>query len=66
MDCVYRMDLFVEDRVIVEIKALENVLPVHKAQLLSYLRLANCRVGLLINFNVEVLRDGIYRIVNKL
>jgi GxxExxY protein len=60
------MDLFVEDRVIVEIKALENVLPVHKAQLLSYLRLANCRVGLLINFNVEVLRDGIYRIVNKL
>ncbi|MBZ5495909.1 MAG: GxxExxY protein [Acidobacteriia bacterium] len=65
MDCGYRLDLLVENRVIVEVKSVEYVLPVHKAQLLSYLRLADCRVGLLINFNVEVLKDGIYRIVNN-
>lgn len=65
LDCGYRLDLLVEDCVIVEIKAVEVILPVHKAQLLSYLRLANRRLGLLINFNVEILRDGITRIVNK-
>ena len=59
----YRVDLLVEKRVIVEIKAVEAIAPVHKAQLLTYLKLSNLRVGLLINFNVPVLKDGISRIV---
>lgn len=66
LDCGYRVDLLVDERVIVEIKVLEAVQPVHRAQLLSYLRLASCRVGLLINFNVEVLTRGISRVVNRL
>lgn len=57
----YRVDLLVEDKVIVEIKAVEEVLPVHKAQLLTYLRLSRIRVGLLINFGASHLRDGITR-----
>jgi len=57
----YRVDLLVEQSVIVEIKAVENLLPVHEAQLLSYLRLSGIRVGLLINFNVARLRQGIRR-----
>ena len=65
VDLGYRIDLLVNDAVVVELKALETVLPVHKAQLLSYLRLSGKRVGLLINFHVERLRDGITRIVNK-
>lgn len=64
LDCGYRLDLLVEDKVIVEIKAVDQLLPVHEAQLLSYLRLSGCRVGLLINFNVKVLRSGIRRLVN--
>src|SRR5262245_37896327 len=64
VDCGYRIDLLVNKKVIVEIKAVEAVLSVHKAQLLSYLRLSNCKVGLLINFNVNLLRQGITRIVN--
>jgi GxxExxY protein len=64
LDCGYRMDFVVEDAVILEIKALEQVAPVHSAQLLSYLRLADKRVGLLINFHVRVLKDGIRRIFN--
>jgi GxxExxY protein len=56
----------VEDKVIVEIKSLAEIAPVHKKQLLSYLRLANKRLGLLINFNVALIRDGITRIVNGL
>ena len=59
-------DLVVEDEVIVEIKALEVIAPVHKKQLLTYLRLADKRLGLLINFNVSFIRDGITRIVNGL
>jgi GxxExxY protein len=66
LDCGYRIDLLVEDAVIVEIKAVEEVIPIHKAQLLSYLRLANRKVGLLLNFNVQVMKDGISRIVNRL
>jgi GxxExxY protein len=55
------MDLVYDKRVIVELKAVEKVLPVHEAQLLTYMRLAGIRVGLLIKFNVPVLKDGIYR-----
>jgi GxxExxY protein len=64
VDCGYRIDLLVERKVIVEIKALDAVLSIHKAQLLSYLRLTGCKVGLLINFNVNMLRQGISRVVN--
>ena len=60
----YRVDLLVENEVIVEVKAIETILPVHEAQLLSYLRLSRKRVGLLINFNVEWLQDGIKRVAN--
>ncbi len=59
-----RIDLLVEQQVIVELKAVEKLLPVHAAQLLTYLRLSNTRCGLLINFNVPVLRDGLKRMVN--
>jgi len=60
----YRVDLFVESRVIVELKAVEALNNVHFAQVMTYLRLANCRFGLLINFNVSLLKDGIKRVVN--
>jgi GxxExxY protein len=60
----YRIDLLVEECVVVEIKAVANILPVHKAQLLSQLKLSDQRVGLLINFNVARLKDGIIRMVN--
>jgi GxxExxY protein len=60
----YRIDLLVEDTVIVELKCVETVLAVHKAQLLSYLRMSDKRIGLLINFNVAHMRDGISRIGN--
>ena len=63
LDLVYRIDLSVEDAVIVEIKAVEAIAPIHEAQLLSYLKLSGKRVGLLINFNVLHLRDGIKRMV---
>jgi GxxExxY protein len=66
LDVGYRIDLLVENAVIVELKAVDHVLPIHKAQLLSYLKLRDCRVGLLINFNVPHLREGITRMVNKL
>ena len=64
LDCGYRLDLLVEEAVIVEVKAVDRLAPIHKAQLLSYLRLSGCKVGLLINFNVKVLKDGIRRVVN--
>ena len=64
LDCGYRIDLLVDDRVIVELKTVERLDPVHSAQLLSYLKLSGCRVGLLINFNVKVLKDGIRRLIN--
>jgi len=66
LECGYRLDLFVEDSVIVEVKALDALHPVHEAQLLSYLRLSGCKVGLLINFNVKMLKTGIRRVVNRL
>lgn len=65
LDCGYRLDLVVEDKIIIEIKAVEKLLPIHEAQLLSYLRLAHKKVGLLINFHVPVLKNGLKRIVNE-
>jgi GxxExxY protein len=62
----FHADLIVEEQVIVEIKAVEAVAPVHKKQLLTYLKLADKRLGLLINFNVALIKDGITRIVNEL
>ena len=61
LDCDYRLDLVVDNTVIIELKAVEKILPVHEAQLLSYLRLSGLRLGLLINFHVPVLKDGIRR-----
>jgi GxxExxY protein len=65
-DSAYRLDLLVSNEVIVELKSVEKLLPVHNAQLLSYLRLMNKTVGFLINFNVPLIKDGIHRIVNRL
>jgi len=62
LDCGYRIDLIVENRVIVEIKAVEKTLPIHDAQLMTYLRLAHKKTGLLINFNVCQLREGVRRL----
>jgi len=61
IDCGYRLDLLIDDAVIVELKAVEQVLPIHEAQILTYLKLLDVRVGLLINFNVVVLPDGLIR-----
>ena len=63
LDCGYRLDFVVAGKVIVELKAVDKVHPVHQAQLLTYLKLADCKVGLLINFNVPVLKNGIKRLV---
>ena len=65
-DGAYRMDMLVANKVVVELKVVEQILPVHEAQLLSYLRLSGCRLGLLVNFNSPVLKSGIRRIVNNL
>ncbi len=64
LDCGYRLDVVVADELIVELKACENLEPIHEAQLLTYLRLTGIHVGLLINFNVPVLKKGIKRLVN--
>ena len=61
LDCGYRLDLLVANTVVVEIKAVESLLPIHEAQLLTYLKLGGWKVGLLINFNVSVLKTGIRR-----
>ena len=66
LDTGYRIDLLVAEKVIVEVKAVEKVLPVHGAQLLSYLKLSKCKLGYLLNFNVVHMKDGIKRIVNRL
>jgi GxxExxY protein len=65
LDCGYRIDLLVESEIVIEIKAIEALAPIHEAQLLSYLRLSGKRVGLLINFHVRMLKDGLKRIVNE-
>jgi GxxExxY protein len=64
LECGYRMDLLVERLVVVEVKSVEAIAPVHEAQTLSYLRLSGCKVALLINFNVVLLKDGIRRFIN--
>ena len=64
LDAGYRIDILVENEVIVELKTVERILPVHEAQLLSYLKLSNKKLGLLINFNVARLTDGVRRLVN--
>ena len=66
MDLGFRADLIVEGKVVVEIKSVEAIAPVHKKQLLTYLRLTDKRLGLLINFNVELIKNGISRVVNGL
>lgn len=65
LDVGYRLDLLVEDAVIIKLKAVETVLPVHRAQIITYLKLSDKRVGLLINFNVTRLKDGIERFANN-
>src|SRR5437868_6364166 len=65
LNCAYKMDLLVEDTVIVELKSVEELLPIHRAQLLTYPKASQKAVGLLINFNVEVLKDGLERIVHN-
>lgn len=64
LDCGYRLDLLVEDLIIVELKTVESLHPIHDAQLLTYLKLKNLWLGLLINFNVPLLKHGIKRLVN--
>jgi GxxExxY protein len=64
LDCGYRLDLLVNNAVIVEVKSVESLASVHEAQLLSYLKLADCKIGLLINFNVKMLKHGIKRLAN--
>lgn len=66
MELGFRADLFVEDKIIVELKSIEKLAPVHAKQLQTYLRLTDCKLGLLINFNEKLIKDGITRIVNKL
>jgi GxxExxY protein len=63
LDCGYRLDFLIDGKVVVELKAVNEIQPVHEAQLLTYLKLTGCQVGLLINFNVPVLRRGIKRMV---
>jgi GxxExxY protein len=63
LDCGYRIDLLVENKIIVELKAVDKLLPIHQSQLLTYLRFLNLRLGLLINFNVRYLKDGLDRLV---
>jgi GxxExxY protein len=65
LECAYRLDIVVERQVIVEIKAVERLLPIHEAQMLTYMKLSGIRVGLLLNFNVPVLKDGLRRLVLK-
>ncbi|CAN5393309.1 GxxExxY protein [soil metagenome] len=66
MDVGYRIDVLVENKVIIEVKLIESLAPVHFAQVLTYLRLSNLKLGLLINFNCKLLKEGIHRIVNNL
>jgi GxxExxY protein len=65
-DVGYRLDIMVEDKVIVEVKSIESLAPVHFAQTLTYLKMADKKLALLINFNTKILKEGIHRMVNKL
>ena len=64
LECGYRIDILVENKLVVEVKSCDGVHPIHLAQTLTYLRLGDYRLGLLLNFNVELLRDGINRVIN--
>jgi GxxExxY protein len=66
IDAGYRIDMLVEELIIIENKTLEHILPIHEAQLLTYLKLKGCAIGYLLNWNVPVLKDGIRRMVNRL
>ncbi len=66
LDCGYRLDIVVENAIILELKSCEKIEPIHKAQLLTYLKLSGLNLGLILNFNTTVMRDGIVRIVNEL
>ncbi len=66
LSCGYRLDFLVEGELILELKAVEELLPIHEAQVLTYLKLSDKRIGLLINFNVALLKQGLRRIVNQL
>jgi len=63
LDCAYRMDVVIEDQLVLELKAVDKLLPIHEAQLLTYLRLSGLNTGLLMNFNVPVLKDGLKRMM---
>lgn len=64
LDCGYRLDLVVENKIILELKSIEKLLPIHQAQILSYLKLSGHTLGFLLNFNVEIMKNGIRRIVH--
>ncbi len=66
LDCGYRLDVVVENAIIVELKSCEAIAPIHRAQLLTYLKMSGLKLGLMFNFNELVLKDGIVRIVNNL
>ena len=66
LDCGYRFDLVVEEKLVLELKAVQRLEPIHEAQLLTYLKLSGLRLGLLLNCNVPLMKDGIKRIVNGL
>ncbi len=66
LDCAFRADFIIEDKVIVELKAIDSIANNHKSQLLTYLKLTDIKLGLLINFNNSMLKDGVYRVVNHL
>ncbi|OGP84450.1 MAG: GxxExxY protein [Deltaproteobacteria bacterium RBG_16_54_11] len=63
LDCGYRVDLLVDNKIIVELKSIDRILPIHEAQLLTYMKLADVSIGLLMNFNVKYMKDGIKRMV---
>lgn len=64
LDCGYRIDILVNNSVLVELKSVDDIAPIHQAQVLSYLKLSGIKIGLLINFNVKLLKHGIHRLVN--
>ena len=66
LDCGYRLDLVVENKVVIEVKSVEALNDIHMAQILTYLKLSKCKLGLLMNFNVVLMKSGIKRVVNKL
>jgi len=64
LDCGYRLDIIIEDKLIIEVKSVESLTDIHLAQVLTYLKLSNCKLGLLINFNILMIKDGFRRVIN--